>query len=115
MQRLFFVSTAAPDLSEIDISQIAKKASENNARLEITGALAFNGVNFAQILEGEPDIVSSLLETIKSDKRHTGMIVVDSKTVSERAYDGWSMKRVEGLSFDEFLACMVDPEASQAD
>lgn len=112
--RLFYVSTAAPDIDEGDIAEIATKASEKNRRLNITGALAFNGVNFAQILEGEANIVTDLLETIRADERHNGLIVVNSKAIIQRAYHDWSMKRIDGLSFDEFLTCMVEVEPPKA-
>lgn len=107
MIRLFYVSTAALGVTDDDTKDIAATAAEKNARLGITGALAFNGVNFAQVLEGEQAVVEKLLENIKADTRHSGLIVVDTKTVTERAYDGWSMKLVEGLSFDEFMAVML--------
>ena len=107
MIRLFYVSTAALGVTDDDTKDIAATAAEKNARLGITGALAFNGVNFAQVLAGEQAVVKKLLENIKADTRHSGLIVVDTKTVTERAYDGWSMKMVEGLSFDEFMAVML--------
>jgi len=105
--RLFYVSTAALGVTDDDTKDIAATAAEKNARLGITGALAFNGVNFAQVLEGEQSVVEKLLDDIKTDKRHSGLVVVDTKTVTERAYNGWSMKMVEGLSFDEFMAVML--------
>lgn len=107
MIRLFYVSTATLGITDEDTAKIAAVAAEKNKKLDITGALAFNGVNFAQILEGEKQAVESLLEEIRADDRHSGLIVVDTKPVFGRAYGGWSMKKVEGLSFDEFMAAML--------
>ena len=107
MYRLFYVSTAEPGTTGAVADAIARDAMARNEQMGVTGALAFNGVNFAQIIEGEERVVGSLMNAIKADPRHTGVIVVDQKPVCQRAYCNWSMKRIEDNSFEEFLACMV--------
>ncbi len=108
MYRLFYVSTAEPGTTDQVADAIARDAMARNERMGVTGALAFNGVNFAQIIEGEERVVGTLMNAIKADCRHTGVIVVDQKPVESRAYTDWSMKRIDGMSFEEFMTCMVD-------
>lgn len=106
LTRLLYVSTAAFDTTPEDARAIAEQSAVSNVKAEITGAMAFNGVNFAQILEGPYGNVHELLKTINSDSRHSGTIVVSEQTVSSRKYSDWGMKFISGLSFDELLDAM---------
>lgn len=109
MFRLFYVSTARQGLSDDDIDLIVERAALRNRDLEITGAILFNGYNFGQILEGERNTVSDLMEEIKSDDRHNGVIVVAEREVENRVFPDWSMQRVEGLKFDKLFEAMGRP------
>jgi hypothetical protein len=107
MHRLFYVSTAAPEFIVDDIAPMVKAAAEKNRRLNITGALKFNGVNFAQVLEGEKDAVLGLMRSIRSDKRHTGVIVVAELETDQRLFGEWDMSFVDGLDFQDFVNAMT--------
>jgi hypothetical protein len=104
--RLFYVSTRTYDLNEENVDRIAQDASVRNAENDIVGALCYNGVNFGQVLEGEKTAVLDLVERIKADTRHTGMIIVSERTVEGRHFQDWSMKRIKGMEFDELIAAM---------
>ncbi|NNJ76005.1 MAG: BLUF domain-containing protein, partial [Anderseniella sp.] len=105
-----YVSTAAFDTTHEDARAIADQSAASNAKAEITGAMAFNGTNFAQVLEGPTDTVHRLLECIKSDGRHSGTIVVSEHKVGSRKYRDWGMKFISGPSFDELLEAMHDAD-----
>jgi len=108
MKRLMYVSTARPGLTDYDIDEIVANASTNNRNQDITGILAFNGTNFAQILEGEEFTVDTLYTAIKLDGRHEGIITVGEREVGKRAFPEWGMRRVEGLEFDELIDAMAN-------
>lgn len=108
MFRLFYVSTAASPYDSSMVDALAAKAAEKNARLGVTGALAWNGINFAQVLEGDRDTVDRLLDEIRADKRHSGLIVVSAKAADSRRWDGWSMRRIEGLDFQPLIDSLAD-------
>lgn len=108
MYRLFYISSANPNLAESDIHQLIATASLKNVLLNITGALGYDGDRFAQILEGEKATVLSLMETIKTDPRHSGIVIMGEKEVAGRVYDGWGMKNIEGLIFDDFECAMAE-------
>lgn len=110
LTRLLYVSTAAFDTTHEDARAIADQSAASNAKAAITGAMAFNGTNFAQVLEGPTDIVHRLMERIESDRRHSGTIVVSEHKVSSRKYGKWGMKFIDGLSFDELLDAMHDAD-----
>lgn len=107
MHRLFYISTAIPGVSDTDVDAIANRARERNEDRGITGILGFNGMNFAQVLEGQREAVETLMEEIRQDERHSGVIVVSEKPVETRAFGKWGMRRVDGLNFDEFVDSMT--------
>lgn len=103
MIRLLYVSTAIPNLPKDELDQIVASANQKNAENKITGALGFNGVNFAQILEGEEDELDALMSKIKNDTRHSGVIEIMRKEIDQRRYEGWNMKLVAGRQFNELV------------
>ncbi|MGJ8529709.1 BLUF domain-containing protein [Maritalea sp.] len=107
MIRLLYFSTAGANVTPAMINKIVSKASLSNEQRSVTGALAFNGVNFAQVLEGEADQVHPLMDAIRSDPRHTGVKEMMQKDIEERAFEGWGMKLVGGLEFDLLVDSML--------
>jgi GrpB-like predicted nucleotidyltransferase (UPF0157 family) len=104
--RILYVSTAIPNLNESDIADIVATANKHNAEFEITGALAYNGVNFAQVLEGAEQHLNQLMDNISKDRRHSGVIEMMRNPIEQRAFDGFHMKHIEGLKFDELVQAM---------
>lgn len=108
MIRTLYFSTAAADLSHADVEGIVSHAREANAKRGVTGALAYNGRNFCQLLEGETDTVMALIDRISRDPRHDGFKVIDQKEISERFFPRWSMQLVEGLDFSSVINAMKE-------
>ncbi|NNF24482.1 MAG: BLUF domain-containing protein [Rhodobacteraceae bacterium] len=106
MIRTLYFSTAAADLSREDVETIVAHARAANAKRGVTGALAYNGRNFCQLLEGETDTVMALIDTISRDRRHDGFKVIDQKEISERYFPKWSMELVDGLDFSAVINAM---------
>lgn len=106
MIRLLYFSTAKPIMTASEVNQIAAVSSADNEKRSITGALAFNGSTFAQVLEGDEEVVLPLMESILADPRHTGVREVMRKQINQREFDGWGMKLVGGLEFDLLLDSM---------
>lgn len=111
MYRLFYVSTVTPAFVRDDLPELVKALAKKNAELGITGALKFNGVNFAEVLEGPKKIVLSQMDEIKADRRHSGLIVIGAMDVQERLFDDWTMSVVGGLDFQDFVNAMVPKTA----
>ncbi|MEW9918108.1 BLUF domain-containing protein [Marimonas sp. MJW-29] len=106
MIRVFYFSTARANVSDADVDRIVHRASAKNADLGITGALAYNGRNFCQLLEGDEEKVMALLEEIEADPRHSGFKVLDKKEVASRAFPDWSIQRVSALDFSVVINAM---------
>jgi len=91
MYELVYCSKASPDLTHEDILSILETAKKFNSENNITGCLLYYNQEFAQILEGERDVVMSLYEKIKKDKRHTFVVLLGTGNKPNRHFADWSM------------------------
>jgi len=105
--RLFYISTAAAGIDHQVVDEIVGKAVAHNLRAGISGLLGFNGVNFAQVIEGNQSDVFALMDRIRADTRHDGVIVINQNPVHSRRFGDWGMKQIEGLDFTEFVEAIT--------
>ncbi|MEM7520213.1 MAG: BLUF domain-containing protein [Pseudomonadota bacterium] len=108
MIRTLYFSTARSQVDRAEVDRIVVHAREKNRRLGVTGALAFNGRNFCQLLEGERDVVLDLMRVIEADPRHAGFKVLDQKEISTAHFPDWSMQLVNDLDFSAVINAMRD-------
>lgn len=106
MIRTVYFSTAMSEIKQSDVDEIVAHAATANRARNITGALAYNGRNFCQCLEGDPAAVCALLDIISTDPRHAGFKVLDEKEISARHFPEWSMQLVDGLDFSTVINAM---------
>lgn len=105
--RLLYFSTAHADLGISEVQDIVTQSEQANAARGVTGALAHNGRNFCQLLEGEEEVVRALANLISEDKRHSGFKVIDERHVQSRAFPDWAMQRVDALDFSKVINAMA--------
>lgn len=74
-----------------EIDKILAVSRWNNAKLGITGAIAYTGGQFAQCIEGPATVVEALLARITADPRHGDVSIVQRSDINERQFSGWSM------------------------
>lgn len=86
-----YVSSATRHLSEDEIIGILRSAREHNEKSGVTGMLLYRDGNFMQVLEGPAGVVDSLIQKIKRDPRHQGIILMSRKPIEERQFGEWSM------------------------
>ena len=106
MLQLLYVSTAAQGLAQNDLDDIVDAAVARNASLEVTGSLYYNGRNFMQLLEGPAPAVHDLMDSIRRDPRHSGVVVIKELTDSPSAFAAWNMRIVR---------CRPTPQECRAD
>lgn len=97
---LIYVSSATKTVKDSDIVDILKASREANGKVDITGILLFKDGNFMQVLEGEAAVVDALHGKISKDPRHTGLITLLRKPITERSFSNWKMgfKDMGGLT-----------------
>ncbi|WP_372989913.1 BLUF domain-containing protein [Sulfitobacter sp.] len=106
MIRLLYFSTARASLSTSDVTDIVTLSQKKNAERGVTGALAFNGRNFCQLLEGDEQVVRGLVQDIEKDQRHSGFKIIDEKAIDTRHFADWSMLFVDELDFSTVINAM---------
>jgi hypothetical protein len=93
ISQYLYISTA-PNLDRSDVDAILDSSQRNNQARGVTGLLLYNGRNFLQLLEGEESELVTLMLKINSDTRHTGISMIERKTVDARACPDWAMQRI---------------------
>ena len=110
---LFYVSRSLLELpgGRDQLNDIIAVSRSRNAVLDVTGALVFTELRFAQQLEGPKAAIDQLMASIHADQRHTSVEILLSEPVAERQFAGWSMAYAGG-SF--FMSQLVEPLAGRA-
>jgi Sensors of blue-light using FAD len=89
--QLLYVSHLAPGADFAVVKEIVDVARLRNPAHGITGALLFDGERFCQLIEGAEAEVSTLMQSISRDPRHTDVRVLFAAPSphSERALRRW--------------------------
>lgn len=86
-----YVSSARRRFSSDEIEKLLAVARVKNAAHDVTGLLLYWDGNFLQYIEGPPAAVEGLLDIIRGDSRHHGLIVLDRTEIAGRAFPDWRM------------------------
>jgi hypothetical protein len=103
IRRLAYVSRPRPNLALTEIPRIVAKCRTCNAVEGLTGVLLFTGVDFAQLIEGEPEAVSNVWFRIQADERHQNLVVI----LDERAPDRWFPDWRVGFPSDNVVVARI--------
>lgn len=89
LERVVYRSDAvAPSEGPVDLSAIVSTSARNNARRRVTGALALHDGVFIQVLEGEPETLNDLMDTISADDRHRNVRVLARWPIQSQLFLG---------------------------
>ncbi len=91
MVSLTYTSAATRLMSVAEIVEMVEQIRPKNERLGVTGLLLYSGGNVIQTLEGTPDAVDEVFDTIRTDSRHGEVLLVDRREIDERSFATWSM------------------------
>ena len=91
LYQMMYSSQATDPMTAESLEKILADARIGNAKKDITGALVYVDGVFFQILEGEKDLVSNLVENISKDARHQSVKVFYESEIDARAFSDWSM------------------------
>ena len=89
--QMMYSSQAARPMTVDALEEILADARSGNEARNVTGALVHVDGVFFQILEGEKDVVQSLMQSIGRDSRHHSVKVFFEREVPERAFRSWRM------------------------
>ena len=91
INQLVYVSQATRKMSRTDLAAIQDTAKNNNAPLDVTGSLFYNGGWFLQVLEGPVATLDKLYQKIELDPRHKNSRVLYNEPASFRTFPRWNM------------------------
>lgn len=93
LSSLMYVSRSALriDGDADGVEQIVKTAAARNGSLQITGALIYTELHFAQVLEGPIQAVEKVMSSIRRDERHQDVTIVLNHRISARRFPDWEM------------------------
>jgi hypothetical protein len=95
LKRIKYVSRFSRPLDEAELERLGEVAATKNKDLDVTGVLMASGGLFYQVIEGPPEAIDELFNTIESDARHSDIIILSVEdSVDNRVFPGWSMKTV---------------------
>ena len=89
-----YTSAAVQPMPKSKLYKILVDSRVSNKLADVTGLLVYVDGTFLQVLEGEQEVVSALLEKISKDPRHTDVKVVYKTGVERRTFNAWQMAYV---------------------
>ena len=116
INQLVYLSQATLKRSPANLSAIQETAKTNNAPLDVTGSLFYNGGWFLQVLEGPASTLDKRYKKIELDPRHKNSRVLYNEPASFRTFPRWSMNMTnlndrQADKYDELVEVL---EAAQA-
>ena len=106
---LVYISSGTQRFSPDEIVEILRKSRTNNEKRNITGMLLYKDGNFLQVLEGPDEEIAQLMQTIETDGRHRGLIVLTKRPIEERLFPNWSMAYKDLTELDAEDAAAFSP------
>lgn len=95
--------------TDADVRDIVEVSRARNARLQVTDALVASRSRFAQVLEGPRAAVDALMDSIRRDRRHSGVEVLVYGDVERRRFPGWTLAYSGAAEFvDGLLAALAE-------
>jgi hypothetical protein len=96
IKQLVYISKATVPFTAESLKELTVVANTNNAKLNVTGCMAYSSGYFLQLLQGKAETVDSLYQKIERDTRHKGTKLLLEDTVDEdkRLFGKWFMSSV---------------------
>ena len=104
IHNLVYCSQAAQAMDKDALEKIIAAAKRHNPRFGITGLLVFGSGIFFQWLEGPKDNVTSLLQMISVDPRHSNVVILTQEDeIRDRLFPNWDMELVQAADIKVVL------------
>ena len=96
LQSLIYISESCLSVprEEWQVDAIVDVSRHRNRDLDVTGALMFTHSNFVQVLEGSQSALDELMSSIRRDRRHRDVRVLEVEAIAARRFASWSMAYV---------------------
>lgn len=108
MIQLLYVSLANYPQTDPSNFEILRISEHKNPILDVTGCLLRGPSRFAQVLEGEEDVLDALYNRICADRLHRSIDLQFRRNVAERSFPDWTMAFISaGQDLEQELLQML--------
>ena len=115
LERLVYRSDAvSTSEGPTDLSEIVAISVRNNGRRRITGAFAHHAGVFVQVLEGDPEALTALMQDIEADDRHRNVRILARWPIQAQIFVGWAMVQVDTRKLSPHLSKLLAQTGSGA-
>lgn len=90
--RIVYLSTAVETFTPQSLHEFSDAICLMNRSRGVTGAMAFNGGNFFQVIEGPAYEVDALFERICEDHRHAFIDILQRDVVEQRLFADYGLE-----------------------
>lgn len=117
INQLVYLSQATRKMSVEDLTAIQNIAKTNNAPMDVTGSLFYNGGWFLQVLEGPPATLDKLFHKIEKDPRHKNSRILYNEPATFRTFSRWTMAmtNLDDRQADKYIELVEVIEAARTD
>jgi len=116
LRQLVYLSQSTRKMPKDELYALWKQAKTDNATIDVTGSLFYNGGWFMQVLEGPPATLAALYARIEKDPRHHDIRLLYNEPASFRTFVRWSMNmtNLEDRQADRYEELVEIIEAAKA-
>jgi hypothetical protein len=117
VNQLVYISQATRKMSAEELSAILSTAKNNNALIDVTGSLFYNGGWFLQVLEGPAATLAKLYKKIELDPRHRNSRILYNEPAAFRTFSRWTMNmtNLDDRQADKYDELVEVIEAARTD
>jgi hypothetical protein len=91
LYEIFHTAPAIKDFATDELEKIAETLSIRNRKMNITGILHYHDREFYQILEGDKNVLTNLIDNIEDPTKHGNIHIVWEGKSSARAFNNWGL------------------------
>ena len=102
LERLVYRSQATHKLGSLHLFNLLSLSREKNRRLAITGHLLYTEALFVQCIEGPPEAIAHLWQSLQRDERHHDIELLSRGPLVERHFSDWSMAFSSYAHFNKY-------------
>ena len=102
LERLVYRSKATHKLGSLHLFNLLSLCREKNKRMDITGHLLYTEEFFVQCIEGPPQSIEALWQSLLRDDRPHNIELLSRGPLQERRFADWSMAFSTYAHFDKY-------------
>lgn len=102
LERLIYKSIATQTLGSLHLFHLLTEARKRNKQLGITGLLVYTQDAFYQCLEGTPQALDQMWQSLQSDPRHHDLALLSREPQGARQFANWRMAFASDPQFNRY-------------